>query len=238
MLDRIIKLTPLAGALLIFSGVLKLIFFYSHFNIRIIDYLEFQEIITSFFEDINIIIFFGIIMTLISFVTLNFLGKKTRLSLDELIENLLVIFYPKRFKFFFVFLAGIIITLCSIYSGISGYNYFVIYLLTFFCIQMLTYLFLHKAESGEINIPNFYGLLLLGISLTTSLYLLARHDIQVVENINSNATIILDDGVIDINKQTKNMYIGKTSKFVFVKMDSSHSTIAIPVEKVQYYIFK
>jgi hypothetical protein len=238
MLDRIIKLTPLAGALLIFSGVLKLIFFYSHFNIRIIDYLEFQEIITSFFGDINIIIVFGIIMILVTFVTLNFLGKKTRLPLDELFANILVVIYPNRFKLFFGFLAGIFITLCLIYFGIIGCNYVVIYLLTFFCIQMLTYLFLHKEESGKVDIPNFYGLLLLGISLSTSLFLLARHDIQVVENINSNTTIILDDEVIKINKQTKNMYVGKTSKFVFIKMDSLHSTIAIPVEKVQRYIFE
>lgn len=237
MLDRIIKLTPLAGALLVFSGVLKLIFYYSYFNIRIIDYLEFQEIITSFFGDINIIIVFGMIMTLITFITINFLGTKAKFSVDELFENMLIFLYPKRFIFFFGFFAAFTITLSFIHFKIIGYNYFVIYLLVFFCIQMLTYLFLHKEESGKVDIPNFYVVLILGISLSTSLYLLARHDIQEVENINSSTTIILDDGSIDLNSQTKNLYIGKTSKFVFIKMDSLNSTIILPVEKVKQYKF-
>ena len=238
MLDRIIKLTPLAGALLIFSGVLKLIFYYSHFNIRIIDYLEFQEIITSFFGDINIIIVFGMIMTLITFITLNLLGKKTKLPLDEVFEKILVVLYPKRFKFFFGFFFAFIIISSLIYFKVIGYNYFVIYLLIFFCIQMLTYLFLHKEESGEVDIPNFYGLLILGVSLSTSLYLLARHDIQEVENSNSNTTIILDNGSIDLNAQTKNLYIGKTNKFVFIKIDSLNSTTVLPVEQVKQYKFQ
>lgn len=236
MLDRIIKMTPLAGALLIFSGVLKLIFFYSHFNIRIIDYLEFQEIITSFLGDINIIIVFGMIMTLITFITLNFLGNKTKLPLDNLFENLLVFLYPKRFIIFFIFLAAIILTLCLIHCKIVGYNYFVIYLLIFFSIQSLTYLFLHKEESGNVDIPNFYGILILGVALSVSLYFLAKHDIQEVEK--SNMTIILDKGPIDLNAQTKNLYIGKTSKFVFVKMDSLNSTIVIPIEQIKQYEFK
>ncbi len=236
MLDRIIKVTPLAGALLIFSGVLKLIFFYSHFNIRIIDYLEFQEIITSFLGDINVIIVFGILMTLITFITLNFFGKKTKLPLDDLIENFLVLVYPKRFIFFFGFLASIIITIYLIHFKIIGYNYFAIYLLTFFCIQSLTYLFLHKEESGNVDISNFNGILLLGVTLSVSLYLFAQHDIQEVEK--SNSTIIFDKGQIDFNAQTKNLYIGKTSKFVFIKMDSLNSSIVIPIERVKQYEFK
>lgn len=236
MIDKIIKMTPIAGALLIFSGVLKLIFFYSHFNIHIINYLEFQEIITSFLGDINIIIVLGMIMTLITFISLNFLGKKTKLPLDVLFDNLLVFLYPKRFIIFFVFLIGIIITLCLIHFKIVGYNYFVIYLLTFFSIQSLTYLFLHKEVSGNVEIPNFYGILLLGVALSVSLYLFAQHDIQEVEK--SNVTIILDKGPIDLNAQTKNLYIGKTSKFVFVKMDSLNSTIVIPIEQIKQYEFK
>ncbi|MDR6562859.1 MULTISPECIES: hypothetical protein [unclassified Arcicella] len=238
MLDKIIKLTPLAGTLLIFCGVLKLIFFYSHFNIRIVDYLEFQEIVTSFLGDINIIIVFGITMILITVITLNLLGKKAKLPVDELIEQVLVFLYPKRFKYFFGFLVAILITMCLVSLDVMEYNYFVVYLLIFFSIQMLTYLFLYKEESGDVNISNFYGLLLLGITLSISLYLLAQHDIQKIENNLSKTTIILDRGAIHFNAQTKNLYIGKTSKFVFVRMDSLQSTIVIPVEEVKRYEFE
>ncbi len=238
MLEKIVKLTPIAGSLLIFSGVLKQIFFYWHFNVRIIDYLEFQEIVTSFLGDLNIIIVFGFIMTLITLVALNFLGKKTQLNIDELFERLLISIYPRRFKYFLGFLLAIFVTISLIYFEKIGYNYFVIYLIIFFSLQMLTYLFLHKSENGKVNIPNFYGLLLLGSSLTISLYLFAKHDIQTVENNTTETTILIEDDVINLNSKSKDLYLGKTNKFVFIKIDSLNSTIVIPVDKIKQYIFK
>ena len=48
----------------------------------------------------------------------------------------------------------------------------------------------------------------------------------------------LEDGKIICNKETKNLYIGKTSKYVFVKIDSLNSTFAISTDKITKYKFK
>lgn len=238
MLDKIIKITPLAGTVLIFSGVLKLIFFYSHFNIRIIDYLEFQEIITSFLGDFNIIVIFGITMALISFMTFNFLGKRTGLPINELLDKMLHIVYPHRFRYFIGFFTVALILFLLTYFKILSNNYVVIYFLTFCTIQMLTYLFLHKEDNGEIDIPIFFAVLIFGLSLTISLYQFAQHDIQEIKTSHSETTLVLDNTTIICNKQTKNLYIGKTSKFVFVKFDSLNSTMVIPAEDIKRYEFK
>jgi len=238
MLNRIIKLTPLVGSLLVFCGVLKLIIFYSHFNVRIIDYLEFQEIITSFLGDVNIIIVFGITMTLISFATINFISKKAKLPLEDLFERLLILLYPHRFKYFISFLLIIFFIYGFILYGIIGYSYLIIYLLTFCTIQMLTYLFLSKEENGKVEITSFYGILIFGISLSFSIYLFAQHDIENINKSISETTIQLENEIIHCNRSTKNIYIGKSSEYVFIKVDSSNSTLVIPSEEVLKYEFK
>ena len=88
MLDRLIKISSLAGAMLIFFGVLKLIIFYSNFNITIIDFLTFSEIITSFLDDINILLIFAVIMTLVSVLTLDYFHRQTKSDLDQFFNDL------------------------------------------------------------------------------------------------------------------------------------------------------
>ncbi len=237
MINKIVKLTPLAGTFLVFLGVLKLIFYYSYFDIQIIDYLEFQEIITSFFGDINIIIIFGFSMVLISFVTLNFISKKANLNIDDVAKKIMIFLYPRRFIYFIVFfLIVLIIKLSLLFFDFLRYNYFLIYLLSFCSIQMLTYLFLSKDEKGNIDISNFYGILILGLSLSFSIYLFAQKDIQETMSNTEETIINTKNEIIYCNNQTNNMYIGKTSKYTFLK--KSNSIIAIPNTEIIEYEFK
>ncbi len=55
-LKKIVELSPLITAFLIFNGLLKLSIYYGYWGIHIIDYLNFSEILLSFFNDLNIII--------------------------------------------------------------------------------------------------------------------------------------------------------------------------------------
>ncbi len=238
MIDKITKLIPLSGGLLVFCGVLKLIFYYSYFNVHIIAYLEFQEIITSFFGDINIIIIFGMTMTLITMMMLNLLRKSSNLQLEEIMKKLLILLYPVRYKYFFWFLIAVLIQIGLLYFKILPLNYLMIYLISFCSIQMLTYLFLSKEENGEIDIQNFYGIVIMGVSLSLSIYLFARKDIRTTEMNGIETQIVMKDNIVNCNKRTKNLYIGKTNKFVFVKIDSTNSTLIIPIEQITKFEFK
>ncbi len=238
MIDKIVKIAPLTGALLIFCGVLKLIFYYSYFNISIINYLEFQEIITSFFEDINIIILFGMTMLLITFFTLNTLSNKANVQLDDFAKKMMDFLYPHRIKYFIFFMAVFLILNGLIYFDLIGYNYFVIYILIFVTVQMLTYLFLSKDEDGEADIPNLYGMLIITISLSFSIFLLAQKDIQETISKPTESRIETADGTIICNKETGNLYIGKTSKYGFFRIKNSNSIVIIPIEQITKFEFK
>ncbi len=56
------KLLVIAGPILVLFGVTKLIFFYLFFNIEIIKFLDFSEIITSFFNVVVLGIFFLLVL--------------------------------------------------------------------------------------------------------------------------------------------------------------------------------
>ncbi len=49
---KLLTLLPYSGAFLIFWGMLKLTIYFKAFNISINDFLEFSEILTSFFDDL------------------------------------------------------------------------------------------------------------------------------------------------------------------------------------------
>lgn len=238
MMDKIVKISPLIGALLVFCGVLKLIFYYSYFDIQIINYLEFQEIITSFFDDINIIIVFGMTMVLITFFTLNTLSSKTNLQVEDLFDKMMAFLYPHRFKYFIGFLVVFLVLCTLIYFNIIRYNYFVIYFLIFCMVQMLTYLFLSKDVNGKIDIPNFYGVVILAIGLSFSIFLLARKNIQQTIANKTETKIVTTDKTIVCNKETGNLYIGKTSKYAFIRIKKTNSTVVIPSEQITKYEFK
>jgi hypothetical protein len=238
MIEKIVKTAPVIGALLVFCGVLKLIFYYSYFNVQIINYLEFQEIITSFFYDINILMVFGMTMILITFFTFNTLSTKTQLHIDFLAENLLYFLYAHRFKYLFSFLTVFLILYGLIYFDIIQHNYFVIYILTFLVIQMLTYLFLSKDLDGEVDIPKVYRVLIITISLSFSIFLLAQKDIQETINNTTESRIKTTEETIICNKETGNLYIGKTSKYGFIRIKKSNSTVVIPNEQITKYEFK
>lgn len=231
MLNKLTKISPIAGSLLVFCGVLKLIFYYSYFNIKIIEYLEFQEIITSFLGDINILIIFGFTMLLISFLFLNFIEKKIKLPIDEIIEKTYIFLYPRRFRYSFFFFSILLFQILIVKLKIIDLNYVVIYFMAFCTIQTLTYLFFHK-ENEKVEIPTFYGTLIISISICFSLYLFSRHDIDKTIKNDNNVIVFSDIGTFNCNNVTKNIFIGKTNKFVFVFIDSNKSSVVIPEEKI------
>lgn len=238
MLDRIVKSTPLIGGSLVFCGVLKLIFYYSYFNIEIINYLEFQEIITSFFYDINIIMVFSVVMLFITYTSINTVSNKTNYSIKDTAHRMLINMYSHRFKYFlFFFVMFLIIGILLFFKKIL-FNYFIIYILTASFMQMLTFLTLKKTKEGDIDIPDFYNNIIIGSSLSFSIFLFAQKDIQETLSNKIESKIETTKGTIVCNKKTGNIYIGKTSKYEFIKLKNTNSIIVLPNKEILKYEFK
>ncbi|KAB1065086.1 hypothetical protein [Salibacter halophilus] len=232
MIEKLVKASPLAGAILVFFGILKLIFYYSFFNIQIINYLEFQEIITLFLEDIHLIIMYFIVLFFITKSSINFISKKYDGKSKDALQEIMLFTYKYKIGYIIFFSILFVILLSLIILDISDYNYPIIYLLLFSVIQITTYFFLSKNENNEINISNFDAIIIFIVTITFSIYLFAQKDIQETIRNKSEYTIHTTEDIIYCNKKNGNIFIGKTNKYIFVKNNNSNSIVVIPSSRI------
>jgi hypothetical protein len=238
MLDKLAKTSSLSGAFLVFCGVLKMIIYYSEFDVNIVDFLSFSEIITSFLYDLNILLAFAVIMLIVTFSTINFLRKKTNDAIEDFMKKLMNVIFPYRYRYVLFFSIVISILFLLLYTNNIGYNYFVVYTLIFCLIQTLTYILITKDELGEIDIPDFSYAISIAIVVTFAIFLFAKHDIQMVRNHKIFTTIKTQNETFLCDNTTNNLYLGKTDTFLFIKLASSNSTISIPLSEVQSIDFR
>lgn len=238
MLDKLIKIASLSGAFLVFCGVLKLIIYFSAFNIEIIDFLSLSEITKSFLDDINILIMFGVLMLVQTFVVLHYLGKKTNLSIEQFFIQVLSFVYFNKWKYIRWFSLAIIVGIGLLSFSIINYNYFVIYLLIFCIIQILTFIMLTKDENNEIDIPIPSLVILVFITIISSIYLFAKHDIQITNANNKQVIITTTDTIIVCNKSTKLIYVGKTDNFIFIKNATNSASSSFQMSNVKKIEFQ
>lgn len=238
MLDKLIKISSISSAFLIFCGVLKLIIYYLEFNIDIIEFLHFQEIITSFLDDINILLIFFIIMLIVTFTITSVATKKHKIQVEDFYEEMLINSYPYKYKSAMFFACIICLLFILIYFNFTGYNYFVIYIIVFSTIQFFSFLIMNKNESNEVYFPNFHFGVSIMLTILTATYLLAKHDIEKTINSCNNVKIFTSNSIIECNKKTKNIYLGKTDSYVFIKVNNSNTSTVIPNSQITKFEFE
>jgi hypothetical protein len=234
MLDKLVKLYSISGALLIFCGVLKLSIFYSHFSIDIIEFLSFSEIITSFLDDINILVAFGIIMLVISFVVFSYVDKKATAPRENFLWNFL---FEHKMKFAKGFAFAIIFLLWLTRFKVIETSYFIIYAITFCSIQMFSYIFMIKDDAGEVTFSDRKIGGSVAISFGLIIYLLAQHDIEQTVNNRRKVKIVTNDSVTYYCGTSKNIFLGKTDNYIFISSDSLKSTLILPSSEIKQYLF-
>ncbi len=237
MLDRLLKISSLSGAVLIFCGVLKLIVYYYAFNIRIVEFLSFSEIITSFLDDINLLLIYVLVMLIQTIPLMNYLHRKSNLDIETFYNNLLVIVYGKKYRFIVLFvILSLILGLLLLFDVLS-LNYVVIYVLIFCLIQTLTYLSMSKASDGKVEITDANAIILFPIIISASILLLAQRDIIETKKGRVTASIQTSAELIDCDNDSGNLYLGKTDNFIFVKRKSGY-TECIPISEVRKLKFR
>jgi len=238
MLDRLIKISSLASAFLIFCGVLKLTMYYSTFNIRIVEFLSFGEIITSFLDDINVLLAFCLAMFIQTVPVMNYAHRKTNSdnTVPEFFDQILSKAFPIRKRFFFGFMVALSVSFVLIKLEWVQWNYGIIYFMLFCIIQGFTFLLLKKFKDGKIELSNVGGGQILIIALVSSLFLFTQYDIQEVSSGKYDVNIRAQECTITCSKATGNVYIGKTDGYLFVLL-ANHSTQVIPISEVKQLIF-
>lgn len=234
-LKKIVEISPLIGAFLIFNGFLKLNLFYSYWEINIIEYLNFSEIILSFLDDIKILILFFLtflIHQLIGLKLIDSLESKSKVKSDngnidtldkpKSVTDSIVLGIENYSKFFITisFIAFMILFVIFIY-------YHKIIILYFAFAALFQFIFL-LIGTKDINISLVVTSIISFLMFTCAI---AYSHIKEVENSSNEMTIALEDEKIVTSKTY--YFLGKTENFMFLYDNLNKTSRIIPNEQIK-----
>ena len=239
-------LVPYFGSVIVFLGVTRLIFYYESFGIKITDYLEFSEILTSFLSILVIVlIYFGfsIIQTLLQTSKSEHESKK-QLHQKIIIEK----HFLKRLKLYVKYFDSMIFNffgLCLVFLvlGIIEKNLsFHTFLVLFLCFTGFFFLDIifkevevkhEQLKSDKIN-KMFSTLILNALLFVIVTIWFTYNEVKSVKDFKSTfgTTITLKDNTV-LESDSCSYFIGKTQKFVFFYDESIKTSEIIPVSEIK-----
>jgi hypothetical protein len=237
---------PYLGSFIIFLGMTRLMTYYSSFGVNIINYLEFSEIITSFFDIILIVVFVILYSTIQNFLLINKSAQNEKLLFQNKIEGIekftkrLLQYFLYYLEFIcsaiFIFIGYYIYSLFNknidknvlIGQGISSVLFFV-FLIISFEINIK-----HKHIKSTINDKNIIDYFLFSLLFIAYTMFISYNQVHFVKDKKSTyGTIIkLNDNTV-LQSDSNNYYIGKTQKFLFFYHEYTKTTDVIPVSNLK-----
>lgn len=247
--DNVFKVTEYlsyVGPIIIFLGMARLITFYKAFGVSIVSYLDFSEVITSFFDIIFIVFLFFAYTSIQNFV----LGDKNQAEeadkqRQEIIkeESFKKLFwlYIKYFKrlLIFGFIAILVCVLSHyIFKSIDGFTVFLIiglfiFLIIFF-IVIVEIERKHIHFQSSLNRRRFIYLTLYFLVFTMGVVYYSSYQAGLIKRDKSTygVAITLDNDKILVS-DSLNYFIGKTLNYVFIYHEKLKSTDIIPMTRVK-----
>lgn len=225
---RILKKTlPLVSGLIIFFGYIKLSIFYYHFNIKIIDYLEFIEILTLFLPDVVYYGCFVVLAMLISFISTSKQEMEAKQMKIENIENENSSW--KRFKYQIKYHGQLLIALglffiwngvevfffnktSSLFLSVPGILILGFLLFSYFIIE-----FNHKFKKiyNEDFNPTIHNLIVIGFFFGLYSISSVQYELDKIESLSSpNISFKYSESLISTNENL--VYLGQTRNYLFL----------------------
>ncbi|MBV5281823.1 MAG: hypothetical protein JZU53_05235 [Paludibacter sp.] len=241
ILKRILKFLPGYIAVL---GILKLVIYYKCFDIRIVEYLDFSEVLLSFTDSLILLIFIIIVPCLLF---ISFLGKTIGNVNSEIFENQLETSFWSRLKLDIkgnTFLVILNIILISIFLIWGHWQWeMIIYFVMFPGISILFFLVRElritywKQYSYTIPVTyiNIFYLLYMVTSIMTFLTIEDAKEVK-LKNVFLGTEIYLENEILKSDSITT--YIGQTKGYIFLYNKKEKTNISIPREKVLKLILK
>lgn len=219
------KLFGVIPALLIMLGVTRLGFYYSEFNINILPFLEFSEILTSFLDFTLVII-----ATVSSFLFIPMLMSPKRMSVRNKVLQVLrpILFFMPMFMLFYImvnrFTAGAIG-----YVGSAGG------LITALWVVFFGFQDKNSAYSRKDTF------LFVGISF--SLLIVCMYFVSKIQKTNVKeraqyfgVQVIFNDNT-NFSSDSATYYIGNTSDFLFIFDEKQDRTTVVKMNDVKSIVF-
>jgi len=242
------KYLPYLGSFIIFLGVERLIVFYQAFNINIIHFLEFSEIVTSFLDILTFIILVVALSILqVFFFQDNPDSKENKEKADLRAKLFEENNFWKRIKLYWklfgsVLLGGLVGVLliqfifsfkhpANLWSYLSSaILYFAIFLIAILIVESEVK---HRKVKSNMGTIIFIRLVFFFIFITGFLISITRDEINSIKDSKKYRKVIvtLNDG-IRMMSDSNNYYIGKTQNFIFFYHEKSKTTNVYPMTRV------
>ncbi|ANW96016.1 hypothetical protein AXE80_06850 [Wenyingzhuangia fucanilytica] len=220
-MERIKENIPIISSSLVLLGVSKLFFFYNYFDINIIPYLSFSEIITSFLDDI---IYLIILFTFLTFQLSIGNILKMFTGFDKEYKELINIKSKKSKLTAFIVSLVIFIVFCF-YFWLKPNNIWVEYFTLFYGYAfMATCLDILFKESIKCEVVML-------ILLLWSISVLTFSEIRNVFTSNISYIITIENQDIKIEGMKK--FIGKTESFFFYRDFENNTNIIYPMDVIE-----
>ncbi|MGE0636129.1 MAG: hypothetical protein AB7P01_06800 [Bacteroidia bacterium] len=234
------------GPFLIFLGMARLISFYQAFGVSIVSYLDFSEIITSFFDILVVVIFlFAYILIQNVILTDKNEADRAQKQRQELIiheDNW------KRLWLYFLYLKrliiiGVVLILgCAIshfiFHKIEAFTIFIIaaffVFLIIFSMTLVEIERKHNHFQSSINKRRFVLLTLYFMVFSMGVVYYSSYQAGLIKRDKSTygVAITLDNDQMLISDST-DYYIGKTLNYVFIFHEKQKTTDIIPMSRVK-----
>jgi hypothetical protein len=230
-MDKIVKYSTVISASLIYIGFLRLQFYYSNFGISINEYLELAEIITSFLDDLGIII----IIVLVSVFNMFFFTNITHVLLNrkkdnkiniETTERIIGIVYGSKQMIIWTLFSSLgLAIICYFLVIYYDYSYFLIYFFTLTSLNFATSFFelLRKDEDKFQNTVINLSIILLASFLLAMSLGNKEHNITLSKNHNGYR-IDTEDKIYFLGEDDK--FIGRTKNYVFIQYNGKTKIIS------------
>jgi hypothetical protein len=247
----IISYLPFLGSLVIFLGMARLIFYYSSFGIKIVTFLEFSEILTSFFDILIVAVVMILLAFIQDFLVMNKIDREEKAEAQQQIfdESNFWKRLLKYFKYHDTYFYSSL-TLFMVYWGWSFFNNIITYetllLIPLMYLGVMTFLILfteidikHRKLNSSKSVRRLYNILMLSLFILISLVVMTRQEVaNVKDNKSFFGTTIRFNTDSTFISDSSNYYIGKTQSYLFIYHERIKSVDVIPIREVKQITFK
>jgi hypothetical protein len=246
---RISQYFSYVGPFIIFLGMTRLMAFYSSFGVSIISYLDFSEVITSFFDILFIVITFLAYGSIQNFLirNKNLEDEADKKRQEILNEGDLWKLCQLYFKFFKPLLIYILIVITCFIIALLVFNWITTWTLL---ITLIIFIFLvifliigveierkHVHFKSTINRQRFIFLTLYFLVFTLGVTFYSSYQARLIKNDKSTYGIaVLLDNEQKFVSDSSDYFIGKTQNYLFIYHEKQSTTDIIPMTRVKQII--
>jgi len=240
-MTEILQFTGLISAFLLLCGVIKFYIYYKQFGITILRFIEIEEILTLFMD--NLIAYLSIIIPTTLYIYL--VGSNVSISIFEKFGTYFHILFHKWIlvaSFFTFSLIGVIFYK-SRNKGIHNKDLILLIILILSCATIIPIAFMFlsdlikESKSDNFQIGVYLFLTCFVLLIYTVLTALNEYSKVLHKNYYSGTVIFFKDNILPLESDSSMFFIGMTKKYIFLYDKARKKCSVYKIENIISILF-